>query len=201
MSFQSFLFQPARFSSFSSTFNLPEEKVGGGGGGEEKRRSLPRIKFVPASAESAVESTTGSPGVTAGTSDPRFCRELEPAHTPHLLAGSSCSRLEFLPVSSLIFARCSPRLRRAACQRAVPLRFARPGVGDAGLSRVRGCGCVPAIRRRRAAWSSSPARRQAAAPSPPPLLLPRLAGAEKLPTCVASPPFPSPPPSSRQLPR
>lgn len=46
--------------------------MGGGGGGEEKEKKFAKNKVCAGERrESVVEGTTGSPGVRAGTSDPK----------------------------------------------------------------------------------------------------------------------------------
>lgn len=117
--------------------------------GKRKSRSLPRINFVPASAGS--RQWRALLGLWASQQGPRTQKILPGAGagTHTLTHTQPDSSLFPARVSSVwlarSFARRSPRLRRAACQRAVPLRFPRPGGGRRlELGRVRSCGCVPA---------------------------------------------------------
>ena len=117
--------------------------------GKRKSRSLPTINFVPASAGS--RQWRALLGLWASQQGPRTQKILPGAGagTHTLTHTQPDSSLFPARVSSVwlarSFARRSPRLRRAACQRAVPLRFPRPGGGRRlELGRVRSCGCVPA---------------------------------------------------------
>lgn len=97
--FKASYFLPFRFGFPSpGAFNLPEEKVGGGGGGEEKEKKFAKNKVCAGERrESAVEGTTGSPGVTAGTSDPK---DSAGSWSRHTHTHTHTTRLLFVPGSS-----------------------------------------------------------------------------------------------------
>ena len=141
-----------------------------------------------------MEGTAGSRGVTAGTADPKASARSwsRNTHSPTPL----CSRLEFLSLARSL-ARCSPRLRPAACQSKELHPSGSPGPGEGDAQSLAACGATGAswlfgLRARSLIPPPRPAPQVSGCASPPLLLLPRLAGAEKLPTCVASPPLPLP---------
>lgn len=162
---------------------------------EEKEKKFAKNKVCAGERwESAVEGTAGSRGVTAGASDPNASAGSSSRHThsPTPL----CSRLEFLSLALLLAA-----LHASAepfCQSKELHPSGSPGRGEGVVPRA-----WPRSRLRARPGSSDlecsaqvppphPAPQVSGCASPPLLLLPRLAGAEKLPTCVASPPPPLP---------
>lgn len=164
----------------------------------KRKRSLPRIKFVPRSTGS--RQWREQRGLGESQQGPRTQKLLPGARadTQSQSPTPLCSRLEFLSLArwlSRSLLSTPPPGRSVKAKSFSPRVLPAEGRGTPRAWLFAGLRTRPGSSARApTAWvpPPSPAPQVSRRASPPLLLLPRPAGAEKLPICVASPPPPFP---------